>query len=274
MTGGPRSQGSSCWRAVRQWAGCGEGQVGPRTLPWHGRPLAAGRGQAELPRHARLLEVGHRQGELPRHARPQPVARWASRIAARGLARPPMDAHAARPDARYGEAARTSARRDPLLDPLAVTEHCVIGDQIRLPAACCDIVGCGAEFADLASLGEADNRARALAAGWSVDAFGRLVCPACQRRHDVKRPRTPRPERDAGDGPAPAATPPGPRGGSGRVQAKIAGVRSAVSSGRHRRARWLLVLAALASGNNGWGEPQPVTGPAGTGRVCRSTGAA
>ena len=31
----------------------------------------------------------------------------------------------------------------------------------------------------LSATGEADNRARALAAGWREDALGRIACPAC-----------------------------------------------------------------------------------------------
>jgi hypothetical protein len=35
--------------------------------------------------------------------------------------------------------------------------------------------------ADPASLGEADARARAIYAGWRIDAVGRLACPRCQQ---------------------------------------------------------------------------------------------
>ena len=38
---------------------------------------------------------------------------------------------------------------------------------------------CVAWHADPAATGEADNRARALAAGWREDALGRIACPAC-----------------------------------------------------------------------------------------------
>jgi hypothetical protein len=230
--------------------------VGPRTLPRHARPLAA----------------GLRAGRLA-------VGRWAGQLAERGLARPPADVGGLprRPTA-DDEAARPDARRDPLLDPLAITEHCVIGDQIRLPATCCEIPGCGAALVDPAALGEADNRARALAAGWCVDGFGRLACPACQQRPDATWPRIPGPGPDAGCSPAPAAVPPSPsdRGGpsasprsrdagSPPVRAKITGLSSAVNLGRHRRAPWLHVFAALAGGNNGWQEPQPVMVPSRTG---------
>lgn len=191
---------------------------------------------------------------VARHARPLAVERWTSRIAERGPARPPS---AASGPPTATEAAR---RGDPLLDPLAVTEHCVIGDQIRLPAARCDIVGCGAEFADLAALGEAHNRARALAAGWAADECGRLVCPACQAHHGVTQPRITGPEPDTGGGPAPAAVPPGPSGEeSPAAGGNIAGPPGTVIPGRHRRARWLHMLAALASGDNGWTAAGPGT---------------
>src|SRR5215471_21284222 len=94
----------------------------------------------------------------PRHARRQGAAGWAGVMA---RPRPP-----ARPADR--QALRAPAHRDPLVHPVAITEHCVIGDQIRVPAAWCDMAGCGSRFADLAALGEADNRARALAAGWGL----------------------------------------------------------------------------------------------------------
>ena len=36
-------------------------------------------------------------------------------------------------------------------------------------------------YADPAALGEADTRARAIAAGWRIDGLGRLACPTCQQ---------------------------------------------------------------------------------------------
>jgi hypothetical protein len=40
---------------------------------------------------------------------------------------------------------------------------------------------CIGRHADPAALGEADARARAISAGWRVDALGRLACPRCQQ---------------------------------------------------------------------------------------------
>jgi hypothetical protein len=101
------------------------------------------------------------------------VARWAGRIADSAPVRALAD--------RDREARQPVVLFDPLIHPVAITGHCVIGDQIRVPAAWCAMAGCEAAFADPAALGEADNRARAVAAGWAKDAFGRLVCPPCQR---------------------------------------------------------------------------------------------
>jgi hypothetical protein len=218
--------------------------VSPKTLPRHARPLAAGRWAG----------------------RPA-VGRWAGRIAERGLARLPADSRGL-PGHPPGDAGAAPRRHDPLVDPLAITERCVIGDQLRMPATCCDIVGCGAEFSDLAALGEADNRARALAAGWRMDAFDRLVCPTCEQRPDAAWPRAPGPEPDTGADLTSAVVAPRPRyGESPPTRARIAGSHgtagpgNVIRPGHHRRAPWLHVLTALANGDNGWAAPQPVTDP-------------
>ena len=60
-------------------------------------------------------------------------------------------------------------------------QRATIGDQLRLPAAWCEMGSCIERHADPAALGEADARARAISAGWRVDALGRLACPRCQQ---------------------------------------------------------------------------------------------
>ena len=62
-----------------------------------------------------------------------------------------------------------------------VTMRAVIGDQLRMPTAWCEMGSCIARHTHAAALGEADIRARAIAAGWCVDALGRLACPRCQQ---------------------------------------------------------------------------------------------
>ena len=139
----PRCRGSSTHCAARR---------GARSC---GGPVTSG----SFPRHAKRPGVARRAG---RRAEPAPV-----RVLADG------DREASQPAVLF----------DPLIDPVAITGRCVIGDQIRVPAAWCAAAGCQAAFADPAALGEADNRARAVAAGWAADAMGRLACPACQRDH-------------------------------------------------------------------------------------------
>jgi len=62
-----------------------------------------------------------------------------------------------------------------------ITERAVIGDELRVPLAWCEMGACISRYADPAALGEADIRARAIEAGWRADALGRLACPQCQQ---------------------------------------------------------------------------------------------
>jgi hypothetical protein len=57
----------------------------------------------------------------------------------------------------------------------------VIGDELRVPIMWCEMGSCISWCSDPAALGEADARARAISAGWRVDALGRLACPQCQQ---------------------------------------------------------------------------------------------
>ena len=196
-------------------------------------------------------QVGARA--FPRHARRPGAGGWAGPMAGLRSPGPQVDRHPPRPP----------ARRDPLVHPVAITEHCVIGDQIRVPAAGCDMAGCVARFADPAALGEADNRARALVAGWGEDGLGRLVCPACQQRHRQSAARQMIvPEPKAAPARTPAGGPAGPPGAvSQAVRSMLARWRRAVSRGRQCAAQWPHVLVALASGSNGWTAPPRVTVP-------------
>ena len=45
----------------------------------------------------------------------------------------------------------------------------------------CEMASCINHHADPSALGEADARARAVRAGWRIDAVGRLACPRCQQ---------------------------------------------------------------------------------------------
>jgi hypothetical protein len=61
------------------------------------------------------------------------------------------------------------------------TERPVIGDQLRMPIMWCEMGSCISWYTDPDALGEADTRARAIGAGWRIDALGRLACPRCQQ---------------------------------------------------------------------------------------------
>ena len=65
--------------------------------------------------------------------------------------------------------------------PAEAAVRAVIGDQIRMPIMWCEMGSCISRYADPAALGESDSRARAIGAGWRIDAFGRLACPRCQQ---------------------------------------------------------------------------------------------
>jgi hypothetical protein len=65
--------------------------------------------------------------------------------------------------------------------PAGAAARAVIGDQLRKPVMWCEMGSCVSWHADPAALGEADARARAVSAGWRIDAFGRLACPRCQQ---------------------------------------------------------------------------------------------
>jgi len=82
----------------------------------------------------------------------------------------------AQASARAGTGARADAR-----GRVPITERAVIGDELRMPIMWCEMGFCISWHADPAALGEADIRARAIAAGWRVDALGRMACPRCQQ---------------------------------------------------------------------------------------------
>jgi len=181
--------------------------------------------------------------------------RWAGRMAGFGPIRPPLSGDSQAPQPR---------RFDPLTHPVAITEHCVIGDQVRLPSAWCDIAGCGSSFADPAALGEIDNRSRAARAGWAQDAYGRLVCPDCQRHYRAESTWAgllPQPgttsDRRASAGaaqPTGAMDPAVPSGGSQAA--------TRPHQGRHHRAvPWPRVLTTLAGHPNGWTTPYQAASP-------------
>jgi hypothetical protein len=145
---------------------------------------------------------------------------------------------------------------DPFTGPVAITERAVFGDQMRRPIVWCEIGSCVSRHEDPAALGEADIRSRAIGAGWRHDAVGRLACPHCQQHspqlwaayplvHCVGKP--------AGEHRAPSG-----HARPGRIvavcQAVAAWYRN-LNSRQGGRTEWPDLLAALASGVNGWNTP-------------------
>lgn len=177
---------------------------------------------------------------FPRHDSRSGVAPWAGRMAEPASVRVQADG--------AGEASRLAVRFDPLTQPVAITGHCVIGDQIRVPAAECAMAGCGAAFADPAALGEADNRARAVTAGWAKDALCRLVCPDCQRDRPVPPWWVPSQEPNTAGDHRPASGTSRSAGATGQSAGSVAaGEPPAPVGGRNYRTQWPRMLSALVS---------------------------
>ena len=121
--------------------------------------LAEARARAEAAARAGL----HARAEARARARQMPAPRPAPALRQMPAPRPRL----------------LPARR--LLPAAEMTVRAVIGDQLRMPIMWCEMGSCISWHADPAALGEADTRARAIGAGWRIDAFGGLACPRCQQ---------------------------------------------------------------------------------------------
>ena len=136
---------------------------------------------------AKLRDDDHTEPPGGGHAGPDSAADpWPEALAqadalaeARARAEARNRSHAA---ARAQADARAQARARAQADARdEATVRAVIGDQLRMPIMWCEIGSCISWHADPAALGEADTRARAIEAGWRIDALGRLACPRCQQ---------------------------------------------------------------------------------------------
>jgi len=114
------------------------------------------------------------------HRRPQDNGH--ARSGENGRAGPRDNAQVKPPRSTYLRPEASAAA--PVTTPVTRTQatgRAVIGDQLRLPMMWCEMGSCISWFAHPAALGEADIRARAIDAGWRVDAVGLLVCPQCEQ---------------------------------------------------------------------------------------------
>ncbi|HEY2129265.1 MAG TPA: hypothetical protein VGH77_18985 [Streptosporangiaceae bacterium] len=109
--------------------------------------------------------------QLRGDGRAEPVSEGGGEPAAVGG--PPPDATARPPN--------TDSGRHELVEGAEMIEPAPIGDALRRPIAWCEMDACISHYEHPAALGEADIRARAITAGWRVDALGRLACPQCLR---------------------------------------------------------------------------------------------
>jgi hypothetical protein len=130
-----------------------------------------------------------------------------------GRARPRDDVQA-KPsrDGYRGPEALAAASVTPPVTRAQTTARAVIGDQLRLPIAWCEMGSCISWFAHPVALGEADIRVRAMDAGWRLDAVGVLACPQCVQtspRFQSPRPVTLRDREEATAMPAQVADDPG-----------------------------------------------------------------
>ena len=88
-----------------------------------------------------------------------------------------------------GAAASVTSTPAPARAAAPVTARAAIGDELRRPIMWCEMAPCINYHADPSALGEADARARAVGAGWRIDAVGRLACPQCQQTASFWTPR-------------------------------------------------------------------------------------
>ncbi len=113
---------------------------------------------------------------------------WLAELRDDGCAEPPADG-SAEPAGGYARPAAPPEAAAPVQAAVPVQAaassvvivRAVIGDQLRMPMMWCEMGSCISWHADPAALGEGDARARAIGAGWRIDAFGRLACPRCQQ---------------------------------------------------------------------------------------------
>jgi hypothetical protein len=131
---------------------------------------------------------------------------------------PPAPAASTEPTPEPQPAPEPQQKAEPEPEP-EPTVRAIIGDELRVPTTWCEMGRCISSFVEPGALGEADNRAHAMAAGWRLDAFNRLACPSCQERDPSFRSQQPVVPWDRREAMATATRMTGPHAGPGPFQA-------------------------------------------------------
>ena len=158
-----------------------DGGTAPLAEPGAASPDEAGGAGPEEPGAAGPAEPASGGGRPAALAEPASGRAWLAAPAepASGRAWLAAPAEPAAPAESAGPGGQPAAT--PAAAPAAAAVRAVIGDQQRMPIMWCEMGSCISWHADPAALGECDSRARAIGAGWRIDAFGRLACPRCQQ---------------------------------------------------------------------------------------------
>jgi hypothetical protein len=119
-------------------------------------------------------------GQLREDGRAEPALGGSGEAAVTAVTAPPAPA-ASPPAPATGPPVAAAGDGGNRRNRVAITERAAIGDELRIPIAWCDMGACISYYEHPEALGEADIRVRAIAAGWRVDALGRLACPGCQQ---------------------------------------------------------------------------------------------
>jgi hypothetical protein len=178
-SGTPGTPGTSEWAAMNDWlADLREDGEDGQAMPDRERYAEPDRERYAEPdreRYRGTSSEGYATAHGAGHGSPADggYIRQAREREPRAMASGPAPRHGYMSRTRAG----TRARTGPPAEATAV--RAVIGDELRTPTAWCEMGSCISCHADRSALGEADIRARAIGAGWRIDALGRLACPRC-----------------------------------------------------------------------------------------------
>ena len=159
----------------------GDGHAQPARADYASQEFLAETYRAEAAARAEATARAEAAARAQAAARAEAVARAEAAARDEAAARAEAVARAEAAARAEATARAEAAARAQAAARAASTERAVIGDELRIPIMWCEMGSCISRHADPAALGEADVRARAIKAGWRIDALGRLACPRCQQ---------------------------------------------------------------------------------------------